>query len=291
MSTKNGQTQATTTSKNDNPMTGRTPMTMTWTPEKHAEAVSLCEAATEGPWEPQEFDTYPGDEGVAVVGSTQGVGLVAYALKAGAKGHHWYDVPQCEADGVFIARARTLLPEALAEIDRLRAELAEACRASGSQLPEGMGVGRVWAVAPVQSSPAEDVVIHPRFPDDETPGAGPARGFGAALGGGGGVMPGYEHRPQPARAQEIREQLVKANRQTTAMYRKWRMERERADRLVGELAVERTLSEARRVRIGRLEEALAVEIGARDEARVAVGEYRETFRRLVDAARLPAGGV
>lgn len=62
------------------------------------------EAATPGPWTPQDYDHDPGDEGVPVIGGGE-VGsmsghLVAYALTLS-------DESQSLADGRFIAGART----------------------------------------------------------------------------------------------------------------------------------------------------------------------------------------
>ena len=79
------------------------------------------EAASPGPWTAQPFE----DEGSPIVGSGHEVGLVAYALRAGAVCDKWYDKPQCEADSEFIAHApediRALLAEVHAQKQKLEA--------------------------------------------------------------------------------------------------------------------------------------------------------------------------
>lgn len=87
-----------------------------------------AQRATPGPWESQGFDSYPGDEGSAVVGTpgTKGSGLVAYALRPkdrhedGESGADWYDADQCDDDANFIAHARTDVPALVAEVERLQ---------------------------------------------------------------------------------------------------------------------------------------------------------------------------
>ena len=78
------------------------------TPERIKELRKLCDAATSGPWQERYR---PGRSGydVARYGSTALVG----------------SHPMLRQDAEFIAAARTALPEALAEIERLRALLAQ----------------------------------------------------------------------------------------------------------------------------------------------------------------------
>ena len=79
-------------------------------------------AATPGPWEAQDFDNFPGDEGSAIVGAF-GVGLVAYALRHGSSGDGWYDEEQCDADATFIAHAPEDIAALVAEVERLTAQI------------------------------------------------------------------------------------------------------------------------------------------------------------------------
>jgi hypothetical protein len=81
-------------------------------------ALALCEAATEGEWIARDgivfSDAHPFDH------ENQTRDAVAYYRdEFRAAGHLLHN----NADGAFIAAARTLLPEALDEIERLRAEV------------------------------------------------------------------------------------------------------------------------------------------------------------------------
>lgn len=75
-----------------------------WTPERHAAAKERCERATPGPWTEQyEYD-----------------GKYTVFMALHAHGNPW----EREKENVtFAAHARTDLPDALAEIERLQAEI------------------------------------------------------------------------------------------------------------------------------------------------------------------------
>lgn len=116
---------------------------MTWTPERHAEARKRCEVATAGPWArggwggqchmPEhvakghpgggkcKYDTYfaESDDHHELVSRSVENSLVA--------GNYEYDAGGIvgEADSDFIAAARTDLPDALDEIERLRTGIRE----------------------------------------------------------------------------------------------------------------------------------------------------------------------
>lgn len=82
------------------------------------EIKNRAEAATAGPWTPQDYDTNPGDQGVAIIGggelgSMEGH-LVAYALTLS-------DEPQCVSDGDFIAHARADVPKLINALERVEA--------------------------------------------------------------------------------------------------------------------------------------------------------------------------
>jgi hypothetical protein len=80
----------------------------TWTDERHEAARARCEAATDGPWDDQ-----PGWTGAARV------------VLNGDGDMLWDAVGLMnDADGAFIAHARTDIPALLDEIERLRAESA-----------------------------------------------------------------------------------------------------------------------------------------------------------------------
>jgi hypothetical protein len=86
-------------------------VTAPWTKERIAELRSLCDEATPGPWEVERraelrrwtVRSEPTEETVAEI-------------------VHWSDMAD-RADAALIAAARTSLPEALDEIERLRARV------------------------------------------------------------------------------------------------------------------------------------------------------------------------
>ena len=81
------------------------------TPARRAELVRLCEAATPGPWQTEERHTRN-------VYSDDATGSMVAACKCDYTSR---PVVEEEAHAAFIAAARTALPEALAEVDRLTA--------------------------------------------------------------------------------------------------------------------------------------------------------------------------
>lgn len=80
-----------------------------------ARAREALENVTDGPWEAQQYDDHPGDEGcglLAGVGIAQrGIGYIGI--------YHWNSVEQSETDAAFVAAARSLIPELIAEVERL----------------------------------------------------------------------------------------------------------------------------------------------------------------------------
>ena len=93
---------------------------MTWTKERHAEARARCEAATKGPWITGEHIGEPralcraDDPTMSLLGvDRDGLAIVYTETRA-----------QSAKDAALIAHARADLPDALAEIERLTAEVA-----------------------------------------------------------------------------------------------------------------------------------------------------------------------
>jgi hypothetical protein len=84
---------------------------MTWTPERHAQAKARCEAAADGPW---DVDSPFSDSPYVVAVTDPADALSNYAIVAKL---------QETNDANFIAHARTDLPDALAEIERLQKEI------------------------------------------------------------------------------------------------------------------------------------------------------------------------
>ena len=83
-------------------------------------------AATKGPWTSEKHADFCGESGLGVIavheGNENGTptrGLVAWLTTN--LGATFDDIPECEANGDFIAHARADVPALLAEIDRLRA--------------------------------------------------------------------------------------------------------------------------------------------------------------------------
>lgn len=87
-----------------------------WTPARHAEARARCEAATAGPWTALERmrADHPMRERVIVQHGVHG-GTVVVRPEGVERAFAYEDL-------VFVAAARTDLPDALAEIARLRGE-------------------------------------------------------------------------------------------------------------------------------------------------------------------------
>jgi hypothetical protein len=83
-------------------------------------AREICEAATSGPWRCDGLHEYDDGSpfGVDFIESASGEQIVV--ADSGV-------YPPHGPDATFIAESRALLPEALDEIDRLRALLVEAC--------------------------------------------------------------------------------------------------------------------------------------------------------------------
>jgi hypothetical protein len=81
-------------------------------------AKASLEGVTEGPWEAQEWDSHAnGDRGCGILAGTPGMrqrGIAYTGL------YHWNSQASAEADAAFIVAARSLVPELVAEIERLR---------------------------------------------------------------------------------------------------------------------------------------------------------------------------
>ena len=75
---------------------------------------ALADAATPGPW---SAETGHGETGPNYIDSPSGVVAYVYDSYRGT-------LPNAEADAAFIAAAREAVPALLAEVDRLRRELA-----------------------------------------------------------------------------------------------------------------------------------------------------------------------
>lgn len=92
-------------------------MPSNWTPEREAEVLARCEAATEGPWEKRENIPYTYDGVVIFSGRWES----NYTVGRWAN-RKYLNTPN-NVD--FIAAARTDLPDAIAEIRRLRGVIAD----------------------------------------------------------------------------------------------------------------------------------------------------------------------
>lgn len=104
----------------------------TWTNERHEAARARCEAATEGPWDDQ-----PDWTGTA-------------RIVLNADDEILWDGLVGDPDGPFIAHARTDLPDALDEIERLRALTTitkDRVRAAGREFWLSDAKDRAWAEA------------------------------------------------------------------------------------------------------------------------------------------------
>jgi hypothetical protein len=109
---------------------------MTWTDDDHAKAREVCEAATCGEW----------------VAGTSGIDGAAIYGTYGADVDLPYPPPPLVAEvrrdsnRAFITHARTALPAALDEIERLRVlvEKADAMEAGTKRLIEGEGPGELF---------------------------------------------------------------------------------------------------------------------------------------------------
>jgi len=91
-----------------------------WTQERHETAKARCEAATSGPWVLSPPLCGPDGQGVYQLSSGGPICDVGDPYPRGE------NRPQENME--FIAEARTDLPDALAEIERLQTELAWATR-------------------------------------------------------------------------------------------------------------------------------------------------------------------
>lgn len=87
--------------------------------EKLAELRKIAGRATPGPWSAMEYDDYPGDEGVCILGATNtatGSHMIGYSLPNGRSRD------QVESDGAhFAAFDPPTVIQLIDEIQRLRA--------------------------------------------------------------------------------------------------------------------------------------------------------------------------
>ena len=79
----------------------------------------LASGATPGPWEAQDYDDHPGDEGSCVLTHEpeRGTRAIAYAIA-----YPWTTPESCEADAEFIAASRQAVPALLYQLDQAEAE-------------------------------------------------------------------------------------------------------------------------------------------------------------------------
>lgn len=84
-----------------------------------AELWRLHAAATPGPWEAQDYDDHPGDEGSCVLTHEpeRGTRAIAYAIA-----YPWTTPESCEADAELIAKFRTAVPALLDAVEQTEAE-------------------------------------------------------------------------------------------------------------------------------------------------------------------------
>lgn len=92
---------------------------VTLTDEQIDEALRLCDAATPGPWSPSVWIETDGNEWRAT-GPCHEENAHEHGSEPGRP-----DEQAAQRDAAFIARARTLLPQALRELKAARAELAK----------------------------------------------------------------------------------------------------------------------------------------------------------------------
>ena len=80
----------------------------------------LAENATPGPWEAQDYDDHPGDEGSCVLTHEpeRGTRAIAYAIA-----YPWTTPESCDADAEFIAAARQAVPALLDMLDQAEARI------------------------------------------------------------------------------------------------------------------------------------------------------------------------
>jgi hypothetical protein len=104
------------------------------TPEEIARQRAVIAAATEGPWEVCPWDMYIfGPKGQMVADSADVYEETIRLRGYGAR------LPM-EANGAFIAEARTAWPAALDEVERLKAEVADI----KGEVEDALGIARVW---------------------------------------------------------------------------------------------------------------------------------------------------
>jgi hypothetical protein len=92
---------------------------------------ALCEAATEGPW-----DTMGGGKSIGIVADYEPESPLGSALMIGSCWHNEAIKQDGYANAAFIKAARTALPELIAEVERLREELAK----TGLELDEAQAL-------------------------------------------------------------------------------------------------------------------------------------------------------
>src|SRR5690554_5668574 len=104
-----------------------------WTPERHAEVKARCEAATKGPWvDRPHVGNFPSGRFVIEAPSVENR-LIAEMRYSAVKESR---ADESVANAEFITRARTDLPDALKEIERLTAELRDAYGAMNEAITE-----------------------------------------------------------------------------------------------------------------------------------------------------------
>ena len=119
------------------------------TPERLAEIRARAEAATDGPWEAQDYSADPGDEGSCITAGEPGTmrqRAVAYAID-----YPWTTPESCAADATFIAAARTDVPELVAEVRVLTTAVNALGHAHDARLAETQRLTNDLAVTEAQA--------------------------------------------------------------------------------------------------------------------------------------------
>lgn len=110
-----------------------------WTPERHAAARKACEAATKGPWWMELHridDQVDGHETFGIVFVKRGADDDVVLFEACGRADSPYATGRGQANMLLVVTARTDLPAALDEIERLNAALADAYRRGQESMRE-----------------------------------------------------------------------------------------------------------------------------------------------------------
>ena len=126
----------------------------------------LAENATPGPWEAQDYDDHPGDEGSCILTHEpeRGTRAIAYAIA-----YPWTTPESCEADAELIAKFRTAVPALLDMLDQAEAERDWNLRASRLSKEERIKANARAERAEARIKAVRDVLAHHPYggPDQE----------------------------------------------------------------------------------------------------------------------------